>query len=66
MTRPGMSDGRVFTNYSSNCELNVQLQNNAYSTNNVEYKNYIQKNAQAVMNQFTSSVPAKKTGCLPA
>ena len=66
MTRPGMSDGRVFTNYSSNCELNMKVQNSAYSTNNVEYKNYIQKNAQAVMDQFTSSVPDPKTGCLPA
>ena len=27
MPRPGMSDGRVFTNYSSNCELNMNVQN---------------------------------------
>ncbi len=66
MPRPGMSDGRVFTNYSSNCELNMNLQNNGHSSNNVEYKKYIQKNAEAVMNQFTSSIPESKTGCLPA
>ena len=66
MPRPGMSDGRVFTNYSSNCELNINVQNSASSNNNVEYKKYIQNNAQAVMNQFTSSVPLPKSGCLPA
>ena len=66
MPRPGMSDGRVFTNYSSNCELNNNVQNGTSSTNNVQYKNYIQKNAQAVMDQFTSSVPVPKNGCLPA
>ena len=38
MPRPGMSDGRVFTNYSSNCELNINVQNSASSNNNVEYK----------------------------
>ena len=61
-----MSDGRVFTNYSSNCELNIKVQNGTNSLNNVEYKKYIQKNAQAVMNQFTSSVPNPKSGCTPA
>lgn len=65
MPRPGMSDGRVFTNYSSNCELNNNVKS-GNSTNNVEYKKYIQNNAQKVMDQFTSSVPSPKTGCLPA
>ena len=64
MPRPGMSDGRVFTNYSSNCELNNNIQNGK-SSNNVEYKQYIQNNAESVMKMFTSSVPDKKTGCLP-
>ena len=66
MPRPGMSDGRVFTNYSSNCELNMKVQNGIHSTNNVEYKKYIQQNAKQVMEQFTSSVSAPKSGCLPA
>ena len=66
MPRPGMSDGRVFTNYSSNCELNINVQNGVNANNNVEYKKYIQKNAQSVMNQFTSSVPSPKSECLPA
>jgi len=44
----------------------MKVQNNGYSNNNVEYKSYIQKNAQAVMNQFTSSIPDPKNGCLPA
>ena len=63
MPRPGMSDGRVFTNYSSNCELNMNVQNSTSSTNNVEYKKYIQENAQVIMDKFTSSTPAKPTGC---
>ena len=62
MPRPGMSDGRVFTNYSSNCELNNNMQQGT-STNNVEYKKYIQNNAQIIMDKFTSSVPAKPAGC---
>ena len=66
MPRPGMSDGRVFTNYSSNCELNMNVQNNTQSTNNVEYKKYIQQNAKQIMEKFTSSVPQPKSGCLPA
>ena len=61
MPRPGMSDGRVFTNYSSNCELNNNMQNG--STNNVEYKKYIQNNAQTIMDKFTSSVPSSPAGC---
>ena len=65
MPRPGMSDGRVFTNYASNCELNVNLQK-GISSNNVEYKNYIQNNAKQIMDKFTSSAPSTKTGCLPA
>lgn len=64
MPRPGMSDGRVFTNYSSNCELNNNLQN-GQSTNNVEYKKYIQSNAEKIMRQLTSSVPSPQSGCLP-
>ena len=65
MPRPGMSDGRVFTNYSSNCELNINVQQ-GNSSNNVEYKKYIQNNALEIMNKFTSSTPSLKSGCVPA
>lgn len=64
MPRPGMSDGRVFTNYLPNCQMNKMMEKQNGFSNNNEYKEYIQKNAEAVMAQFTSSVPEKPQGCL--
>jgi hypothetical protein len=44
-----MSDGRVFTSYLPNCELNRALQQN-YGTNDVHsYRYYLQQNAEKVM-----------------
>ena len=64
MPRAGMSDGRVFTNYLPNCQMNKTMEGNKGLTNNTEYKEYIQKNAAIVMAQFTSNVPEKPQGCL--
>ena len=64
MPRPGMSDGRVFTNYLPNCQMNKQMESKQGLTNNNDYKDYIQKNADAVMAMFTSKVPEKPQGCL--
>ena len=66
MTRPGMSDGRAFTNYSSNCQINMNVQSQTGSLNNVDYKTYVQNNAQKIMDMFTSQVPEQPKGCLPA
>ena len=62
MTRPGMSDARAFTNYLPNCQLNNMMSTNKGFSNNVEYKEYIQKNAEEVMNQF-STEPRGKVDC---
>lgn len=66
MVRPGMSDGRVFTNYHANCQVNNEVQKTTGSTTNVDYKAYIQANAQQIMDQFTAAVPPQPQGCLPA
>ena len=63
MVRPGMSDGRVFTNYQANCQINSQVQQSTGSSTNVDYKQYIQQNAQKIMDQFTSYVPKQPQGC---
>ena len=59
-----MSDGRVFTNYLPNCQMNKEMEGKQGLTNNNDYKEYIQKNADAVMTMFTSSAPEKPQGCL--
>lgn len=56
MTRPGMADGRAFTSYSTNCQMNNIIQTTNGFSNNVDYKQYIQSNAQNVMDMFTSQV----------
>lgn len=63
MTRPGMSDARAFTNYLPNCQLNNMISNNQGFHNNIQYKEYIQKNAEAVMNQFSQQGPRGKVDC---
>lgn len=63
MTRPGMSDGRIFTNYLPNCQLNNMIQSKNQFTNNVEYKKFIQNNSEQVRNSFTQSNPAPVSGC---
>jgi len=55
MGRPSMADGRMFTSYTSNGQLNNTLQSNALQGNNIDYKNYIQNNAASVINLFTST-----------
>jgi hypothetical protein len=65
MPRPGMHDGRVFTVYQSNCELNSNIQNKNGYSNNVDYKEYIQKNSQSIRDMFTTNkVPDSIQGCL--
>lgn len=64
MPRPGMSDGRVFTNYLPNCQMNKMMETSNGFSNNNQYKEYVQKNAKQVMEMFTSTVPEKPQGCL--
>ncbi len=46
-----MADGRAFTSYIPNCELNVMLQKKYGITDLHAYRYYLQQNAQDVMNE---------------
>lgn len=59
MVSPGMSDGRMFTEYASSCQLNKSLmQSYAKETSN-EYRSYLQKNAVSIMKGFESKCKDK-------
>lgn len=55
MVRPGMSDGRAFTSYVSSCQMNMFNMNQLNLTDNNEYRQYLQDNAELVMKEFASS-----------
>jgi len=44
-----MSDGRAFTSYAPNCDLNVALQRQYNTPNLHAYRHYLQQNAEKVM-----------------
>lgn len=52
MVLPGMSDGRCFTSYIPNCELNKRLMETSNTSNN-EYRMYLQTNAEKLINNTT-------------
>jgi hypothetical protein len=45
-----MSDGRHFTDYAPNCETEMQLRNTNGVMNSFEYRIWLQKNADVLMN----------------
>ena len=49
MVLPGMSDGRAFTSYVSNCEQNQMLMRQTSITDNNTYRKYLQDNADTIM-----------------
>jgi len=51
MVLPGMSDGRAFTSYVSNCEQNQRLMRQTNITDNNTYRKYLQDNADVIMNK---------------
>ena len=53
MVLPGMSDGRCFTTYMSNCELNKRIMTSS-STSNNDYRAYLQQNAEMLMKNTTT------------
>lgn len=55
MSRPGMADGRVFTSYIPNCELNNNIQRVNNISNNKDYRRYIQSNGEKLMNDFSTT-----------
>jgi hypothetical protein len=59
MVSPGMSDGRMFTEYTSNCQLNKSLMQSFAKTTNNEYRKYLQTNAEFIMKDFESKCKGK-------
>jgi hypothetical protein len=53
---PLMSDGRLFTQLDPNCEENDRLQKSLQIQNNYDYRQYLIKNAESLMNK-------NKMGC---
>lgn len=51
-----MSDGREFTDYSPACDLNNQLQSKYNLKNSYEYRQFLQKNAEMLIKENTTSV----------
>ena len=49
MPRPGMSDGRCLTNYSSIAESEKQIQTALHTENNAEYRLALQHNAETII-----------------
>lgn len=52
MTLPGMSDGRCFTSFIPNCQMNEFFKNKYSSASNNDYRQYLQENAINIMNEF--------------
>tara|TARA_Y100000816_G_C25708537_1_gene374107 strand:+ start:276 stop:494 length:219 start_codon:yes stop_codon:yes gene_type:complete len=55
MTLPGMSDGRCFTSFMPNCQMNEFYKNKYNSTTNNEYRQYLQENALEIMDEFKNT-----------
>jgi hypothetical protein len=49
MVRPGMSDGRTFTSYESNCQMNMNLMKQLNSKDSNAYRKFLQDNAEIIM-----------------
>lgn len=47
--RPGMSDGRAFTSYVSNCQMNSNIQKQNNIQNDAQYRAFLQKNGEKVV-----------------
>ena len=57
--RPGMSDGRCFTTYIPNFELNVNMQKANGVTNNRDWRLYVQKNGEQIKEDFSDACADK-------
>ncbi len=56
------SSARVFTNWSSNCQLNDKLKNKYNISNASAYRNYLQQNTEQIMKDLVP-VPDKCKYC---
>ena len=55
--RPGLSDGRCFTNYESAWQLNEDLKKKYNITDNRKYREFLEQNAKKIMSD-TSKITA--------
>lgn len=55
-----MEDGRIFTNYMNNTRLNEYIKDANDITNNHEYRLFLQKNAEKMMNYEKSFLDKNK------
>ncbi len=51
-----MDDGRHFTDYSPNCNLNMSIQNDNSINNSYEYRQFLLNNGGKLMNKYRSHV----------
>ena len=64
MVVPGMSDGRCFTSYTSNCQYNTELMNTVSAKDNNEYRKYLQDNTDYIMKVYKSQGSLKSSDCI--
>ena len=51
-----MSDGRKFTDFHPNCQMNAMIKEKyAPNTNNHKYREYLQRNAEFIMKELSVS-----------
>lgn len=51
--RPGMADGRCFTSYIPNSQMDANFQKSNDIRSNNEYRSFLQKNAEQFMTKMT-------------
>lgn len=49
-----MSDGRCFTSYIANCQMNDNIQARNSLSNDAQYRKFLQENATALMGQMSN------------
>lgn len=50
-----MSDARVYTSYSPDCQMNADIQKKYNLTNGSDYRYYLQNNAETLMKEFRNN-----------
>lgn len=64
MVVPGMSDGRCFTSYVSNCQYNANLMNTIDVKDSNEYRKYLQNNTDYIMKVYKTQSNLNAGDCI--
>ena len=59
-----MNDGRQFTDYNPSCALNNYLQKKYNVSNIHDYRYYLQKNADAIQQEFLTCATKHASDCV--